>query len=591
MKKNFSRHFLCLLVCLLYAVSSFAEDEEFTVGNFTYIVGDGGLIVSGLSDDGKTKTEVTIPSSIKMWFVTSNVIGVADNAFKGNTTLERVNFSANLKSIGKRAFYGASLTSINIPSTLVNVEAEAFARNLKLTSATIACRHLKEYAMSGCTALSDLTLTTDVKQIGDGAFLNCKSLKNIDLPADECTFGSEVFFGCYPTSMSIGAGYKTSTGGLLENIYTLPNLAIDNTYFLTGELSLARFLGTKKVKDITLEAHQYEIGPNVFCGFSSLETITFNTNMNIGDNAFRGCSKLRTLSLTANVIGKNAFMDCYTAGTAKIKANKIGERAFAGCTGLTQLDVDASAIGQSAFEGCKNLISTTLSSLTKSNKTQFRPCFQGCTGSLNLLTTLLPDYEPNDAYNPFNGAAFSTIQLAAPSANLIQNCVLLSKVNMYYYTTRIVGGFLYNCPKVSEFGIVDDNGDAYTGSGSSYAIHADGNLYSKNNVLVQALPTKSTVQTDASFAGYAVNVLTHYTGVMDMRNTERQWYVDGEATAIKTPLLAGYWGSINYPRWSSLASYLSNFLFINRPNDGDFDKNNVLDAKDVEKLVNVLLEK
>jgi hypothetical protein len=66
-------------------------------------------------------------------------------------------------------------------------------------------------AFCNCTALTDVTIGSSVKRIGDGSFLSCTALQHIDIPTSVVDIEDEAFQGCTSLeTVSIGR-YDTNT--------------------------------------------------------------------------------------------------------------------------------------------------------------------------------------------------------------------------------------------------------------------------------------------------------------------------------------------------------------------------------------------
>lgn len=127
------------------------------------------------ASDAKEKT-VTVPESVTVDGVTYAVNEIADNAFKGNKTVESVVIPKSVKEIGDSAFSGCTnLKSVTIPESVTEIGDKAF---------------------SGCKKLKSVTIGKNVAEIGDSAFANCSALTKATLPANVTKLGSNIFKGC-----------------------------------------------------------------------------------------------------------------------------------------------------------------------------------------------------------------------------------------------------------------------------------------------------------------------------------------------------------------------------------------------------------
>ena len=125
-------------------------------GYFT--VNETGETITGLSDTGKTQTELVIPYKIDGKEITS----IGTDAFLGCTSLKSINISNSVTSIGNAAFSDCtSLTSINIPNSVTSIG---------------------NYAFSNCDSLTSINIPNSVTSIGKFAFVSCSSLTSINIP-------------------------------------------------------------------------------------------------------------------------------------------------------------------------------------------------------------------------------------------------------------------------------------------------------------------------------------------------------------------------------------------------------------------------
>ncbi len=95
--------------------------------------------------------------------------------YTANTTLKKVTFEGDIKSIGNMAFYLCSaLESITLPDSVESVGDFAFFGCEKLTSILLpaACKSIGAYSFRACSSLSEVkVLATDkLPDLGDKAF-------------------------------------------------------------------------------------------------------------------------------------------------------------------------------------------------------------------------------------------------------------------------------------------------------------------------------------------------------------------------------------------------------------------------------------
>jgi hypothetical protein len=101
--------------------------------------------------------------------------------------------------IGDRAFYKCTeLTSITMPTSIVDVGDRAFAYCDKLVSVNIpnSVMRIGEWAFCACTNLTSVDIPNSVKKIMNGAFYKCDKLKSVVIPVSVSEIGCMAFYAC-----------------------------------------------------------------------------------------------------------------------------------------------------------------------------------------------------------------------------------------------------------------------------------------------------------------------------------------------------------------------------------------------------------
>ena len=171
-----------------------------------------------------------------------------------------------------------------------------------------------DYAFSGCSSLTSLTLPSSVTLIGGHAFEKCSGLTSLTLPSSVTSIGEFAFRYCSGlTSLTIPSGVTT--------------------------IDYYAFADCRGLTSLTLPSSVTSIGGHAFAWCSGLTSLTLPSSVtSIGDYAFAWCSGLTSLTLPSSV-------------------TSIGGHAFESCSGLTSLTLPSSVteIDWSAFERCNNL--------------------------------------------------------------------------------------------------------------------------------------------------------------------------------------------------------------------------------------------
>lgn len=345
-----------------------------------------------------------------------NVKVIPERAFTGLSNITQVVISSQLQSIGRFAFEGcSSLTgTLTIPDTCSSV-AECAFRRTGFSSAIIGSASLGNNAFQGSTALTSVTFTSNVRNIGEFAFEGCTNLTgNITIP-NNCTFiGQAAFRTTGITSLELGTGITSISNYTFQDNKSLKSVVFNGNVTTIG---LSAFAGCSALAGtLTLPASLVTISNYAFQECSSISALSMGNNVTtIGDLAFYNCSNITgtlTLSNKLTKIGQSAFRGCSKiSGTLVIPSTctSLGNQAFQGCSALTGLNLGTglTTIGDLAFYGCTNLAgSLTLpSSLISIGKSAFRDnkkltgtltignsvetidnqAFQNCTGFTGLV--------------------------------------------------------------------------------------------------------------------------------------------------------------------------------------------------------------
>lgn len=196
------------------------------------------------------------------WFAKDTIVipakhkGVAVTSIKtlNLQKTKNVEISEGIKSIGVSAFYGGSVETVKLPSTLTSIGNNAF---------------------NGCHNLKEINLPEGIKSLANGTFKDCRSLASLTIPSTVTSIGNEVFNGCVSLTSLIIPDSVTSIG--------------NNT-----------FLNCTELKTVTLSASLEKIGTSAFSGCTALTSITIPENVtNIGANAFVNCTNLTSVTFAA----------------------------------------------------------------------------------------------------------------------------------------------------------------------------------------------------------------------------------------------------------------------------------------------------
>lgn len=304
---------LLCLAAVLHANAQFRPIPpvtNFEVNGIFYVVIDGGVAATTLTDDNKLNGIVIIPEEVVYEKTKYKVI--------------KIGFSSNSPVFGN----ASDITFLSLPGSIKEITPYAFSDCSKLREVKIneGITRLSKDMFSGCTALDSVSLPSGLETLGAYAFSGCTSLRHIKLPSGLETLGTEVFSGC------------TS----LRHIKLPKGLCTINA---------GAFAYCSSLKAITLPASLRTVESNVFSGCNSLESISVeegNENFSSDGTALYNASKTELISFPCGI--KEYRIPRTTTS--------IKSWAFSCCDSLRNIQFDDSTkllLNKNAFNSCPNL--------------------------------------------------------------------------------------------------------------------------------------------------------------------------------------------------------------------------------------------
>lgn len=169
---------------------------------------------------GARYKEIIIPDSVEM---------IDYFAFDHCTYLENITLPRGLKFMGHNAFYECgSLNELTVdcPDAVFKNNSLEYNKNKSLASVSINVKEIDESAFMNCIKLTDVTIGKDVKDINAYAFKKCTALEEIEIPRNVRTIGQGAF---------LGSGIKSVTiPPTVEIIGTLPRPIGEISYLDLG---------------------------------------------------------------------------------------------------------------------------------------------------------------------------------------------------------------------------------------------------------------------------------------------------------------------------------------------------------------------
>lgn len=281
--------------------------------------------------------EISIPKS---------VVVIGDYAFDCTEIKEAELEDLELKRIGDYAFARCNLTKITLPDSLEEIGAGAFENCRKLKKvkfgANSQLKVLGDDAFLRCKKLSNITIPEGVQKIGMSAFMHCVSLKKIKIPQMLQEIGHSVFLGCRKLEeFTIPAGWTSIPAGMFGSCKNLKEITIpkgitriQGSAFNESGLQKIRFEKGSGLKEIDYRAFYR----------CKLASVTLPDSLEfIGREAFHECLQLKNVMFGGNSqlkeIDRYAFFKCRKIKEFTIpeRVAKIGLKAFSHCNSLKKI--------------------------------------------------------------------------------------------------------------------------------------------------------------------------------------------------------------------------------------------------------------
>ena len=252
-------------------------------GSSSFVSYDSGVLYT---KNGATLVKYPEGKTGTTYSVRGGVTTISNSAFR-NSKLTTINLPTSLTTLGGWVFYNSAVTSLSIPAAVNSVHPQSFSNMTALRQFTVASGNailstdsyalfnknktlLKAYALgntmttytvpstvteiefdafNGNQYLKTITLPENLTTIGNFAFCGCFKLEEINIPAKVTSIGNYAF--CYNSNMKKVTSYITSPSDLNEYVFS-STCDVATLYVPSGKKSAYQArTGWNKFKTIT----------------------------------------------------------------------------------------------------------------------------------------------------------------------------------------------------------------------------------------------------------------------------------------------------------------------------------------------------
>jgi hypothetical protein len=204
-------------------------DEE---GDIRFAISSSNAYMTGICKKGKTLSgAVKIPATFTYDGVKYKVTKIESQAFSNNK----------------------KITSVEIPSTVTEIGADAFIDCSKLKTVTISkkanMRSIDTHAFSSCTSLKEIYINAET--VGDSAFIDCSSLEKVTFGDNVKVIEDGAFYGTGIKSINFGKNITTIGVWAVADCPKLEEITIGENVTAIGQVIDG---WDEKVKTITVKS-------------------------------------------------------------------------------------------------------------------------------------------------------------------------------------------------------------------------------------------------------------------------------------------------------------------------------------------------
>jgi len=254
--------------------------------------------------------------------------------------LTTVSLPSGIVEIGEAAFADCrKLASITLPSQLVTIGDHAFSRCEALTSVELpaSVTTVGDGAFARCTALNSFT-ATGLQQLSRTALMDCPALTQVSVGSRVQTVGERAFAGSGVKTLNMsGASSLTTVGEGAFVLTPLTSVSLPTNLSRVGE---AAFLYVTTLTTFAPPGKLATLSDYLLAGSGLSGTLTLTNVDTVGAYTLYNASDIKRVSLSANIKHLKTY-------------------AMAGMTGMTSITCRATqvpSLGASVWQGVKQSV-------------------------------------------------------------------------------------------------------------------------------------------------------------------------------------------------------------------------------------------
>ena len=211
--------------------------------------------------------------SLQTVTVPAGIANVGEGVFAECQGLE----SAVIGSSGVQMFSGSlNLRTLTVPEEAASVHERALEGHSSLKTVIIAGpADIGARAFDGCTALTNLKMTGDVKRIGDMAFADCSELTALALPDSVEHIGDSAFMNCFKMTIAkLPASLRTVGSGAFVKCFGITELVLPHG---TESVGTDAFKWCGNISSVRIGCGSVSLGLGALSDCGDVEKLVFDS--------------------------------------------------------------------------------------------------------------------------------------------------------------------------------------------------------------------------------------------------------------------------------------------------------------------------